>query len=423
MALKSGHGDLRNAQPAPFPIPNRLRSLVGSAALLCGALLAPAVLAPAAMAQGGGGEPILLGVSGPLTGPYAQYGAQWRRGFDLALEQINAKGGVLGRPLGIQFEDSQSDPKQTVAIARKFAADSRIVAELGDFTSAASMAASPIYQSAGLVQFGFTNSHPDFTKGGDYVWSNANQADEMPVLADYAVGALGLKRIAVLFINNDWGRTSKDLLAKAVAERGAAITGTEGYLADEKDFRSALVRVRDTNPDGIVLVSYYTDGAQITRQLREAGLTQPVVAAGSVYSPKFLELAGAAANGVHTTTPFFPEDPRPVVQSFVKAYTAKHNTLPDAYSSRAYDAVVVLAAAIEKGGAANGALANGAVERKAVREGLATLSGVPSVVYGTVQFDPQTRRVNKPLSIRLVVKDGAFALWDGAAGDAPRAAN
>ncbi len=398
----------------PSRIPNRLRSLVGSAALLCGALLAPA-----AMAQSGGGEPILLGVSGPLTGPYAQYGAQWRRGFDLALEQINAKGGVAGRPLGIQFEDSQSDPKQTVAIARKFAADSRIVAELGDFTSAASMAASPIYQSAGLVQFGFTNSHPDFTKGGDYVWSNApNQADEMPVLADYAVGALGLKRIAVLFINNDWGRTSKDLLAKAVAERGATITGTEGYLADEKDFRSALVRVRDTNPDGIVLVSYYTDGAQITRQLREAGLTQPVVAAGSVYSPKFLELAGAAANGIHTTTPFFPEDPRPIVQSFVKAYTAKHNTLPDAYSSRAYDAVIVLAAAIEKGGAANGA-----VERKAVREGLATLSGVPSVVYGTVQFDPQTRRVNKPLSIRLVVKDGAFALWDGAAGGAPRPAN
>ncbi|WP_298373129.1 ABC transporter substrate-binding protein [Azospirillum sp.] len=399
----------------PSRIPNRLRSLVGSAALLCGALLAPA-----ALAQSGGGEPILLGVSGPLTGPYAQYGAQWRRGFDLALEQINAKGGVAGRPLGIQFEDSQSDPKQTVAIARKFAADSRIVAELGDFTSAASMAASPIYQSAGLVQFGFTNSHPDFTKGGDYVWSNApNQADEMPVLADYAVGALGLKRIAVLFINNDWGRTSKDLLAKAVAERGAAITGTEGYLADEKDFRSALVRVRDTNPDGIVLVSYYTDGAQITRQLREAGLTQPVVAAGSVYSPKFLELAGVAANGVHTTTPFFPEDPRPVVQSFVKAYTAKHDTLPDAYSSRAYDAVIVLAAAIEKGGQAG----SGAVERKAVREGLATLSGVPSVVYGTVQFDPQTRRVNKPLSIRLVVKDGAFALWDGAAGGAPRPAN
>ncbi len=372
------------------------------------AVLLAASLSPA-LAQGGPAdpakEPVVIGVSGPLTGPYAQYGAQWQRGFDLALEQVNAAGGIQGRPLRLQFEDSQSDPKQTVAIARKFVGDPKIVAELGDFTSAASMAASPIYQNGGLVQFGFTNSHPDFTKGGDYVWSNApNQADEMPVLADYAVGALGLKRIAVLFINNDWGRTSKDLFAKAAAARGSEVVGAEGYLADEKDFRSALVRVRDTKPDGIVLVSYYADGAQITRQLREAGLTQPVVAAGSVYSPKFLELGGAATEGVHTTTPFFPEDPRPVVQSFVTAYTAKFTVQPDAYSSRAYDAAVLLAAVLQKSG----------TDRKAVRDGLATIADVPSVVYGTVRFDPATRRVDKPLSIRLVVKNGAFALWDGA---------
>lgn len=87
---------------------------------------------------------------------------------------------------------------------------------MGDFSSPASMAASPIYQTCGLVQFGFTNSHPDFTRGGDFVWSNAlNQAEEMPVLADYAVTALRLKRVALLFISNDWGRTSKDLFAKA----------------------------------------------------------------------------------------------------------------------------------------------------------------------------------------------------------------
>ncbi|MFD1624073.1 ABC transporter substrate-binding protein [Azospirillum griseum] len=359
-------------------------------------------------------EPVVIGVSGPLTGAYAQYGAQWQRGFDLALEQVNASGGVQGRPLRVQFEDSQSDPKQTVAIARKFVADSRIVAELGDFTSAASMAASPIYQNAGLVQFGFTNSHPDFTKTGDFIWSNAlNQAEEMPVLADYAVSALGGKRIALLFINNDWGRTSKDLFTKAAKERGAEVVGAEGYLADEKDFRSALVRVRDTKPDGIALISYYADGAQITRQLREAGLSQPVVAAGSVYSPKFLELGGAAVEGVHTTTPFFPGDPRPEVQTFVSAYTAKHGIDPDAYSSRAYDALLLLATVIRQSGP----------DRKAIRDGLATVKDAPSVVYGTVRFDPQTRRVDKPFSTRLVVKNGAFALWQPGSTDAAKAAN
>ena len=133
-------------------------------------------------------DPVVLGVSGPLTGPNAQYGAQWKQGFDLALEEFGGTVGPDKRPLVYQFEDSQSDPRQSVAIAQKFVADPRIVMELGDFSSPASMAASPIYQRAGLVQFGFTNSHPDFTKGGDYMWSNSTtQKDDAPGLADYTV--------------------------------------------------------------------------------------------------------------------------------------------------------------------------------------------------------------------------------------------
>src|SRR5579859_125388 len=139
------------------------------------------------------GEPIYIGVSGPLTGPNAQYGAQWKKGFDMALDEINTSGGINNRPLAYDFEDSQSDPKQSVIVAQKFVADSRIVVELGDFSSTASMAASSIYQRAGLVQFGFTNSHPDFTKaGGDYTWSNSvTQAQESPALADFAITTLG----------------------------------------------------------------------------------------------------------------------------------------------------------------------------------------------------------------------------------------
>ena len=136
-----------------------------------------------------------------------------------------------GRPLAYVFEDSQSDPRQSVTIARKYVADERIVVELGDFSSAASMAASPIYQAAGLVQFGFTNSHPDFTKGGDFIWSNAvSQADEMPLLADF-VRDLGLKRVAVLHLNTDWGRTAKDLFVAAIKEHGGEVVGSEAYLA------------------------------------------------------------------------------------------------------------------------------------------------------------------------------------------------
>src|ERR1700677_2764398 len=195
-------------------------------------LVRPAILAiglcalgaSTALAQAASGEPVTIGVSGPLTGQNAQYGAQWKKGFDLALDEVNAKGGVKGRPLQYVFEDSQADPRQTVAIAQKFVSDPKIVVELGDFSSTASMAASPIYQRAGLVQFGFTNSHPDFTKGGDCMWSTSiSQADEQPKLAAYAIKDLGLQKLAVLHLNTDWGRTSSDLFVKAAKDAGGTI--------------------------------------------------------------------------------------------------------------------------------------------------------------------------------------------------------
>jgi branched-chain amino acid transport system substrate-binding protein len=366
--------------------------------LAAGALIAPG----SALAQSK--EPILIGVTGPLTGQYAQYGAQWKRGFDIALDEINAAGGINGRQLAYVFEDSQSDPRQTVNIARKYVADERIVVEIGDFSSAASMAASPIYQAAGLVQFGFSNSHPDFTKGGDYVWSNAvNQKDEMPLLADF-VRDLGLKKVAILHLNNDWGRTAKDLLVEAVKQRGGEVVGSEGYLADEKDFRSAIVRLRGANPDSIALIAYYPDGAQLTRQIRQAGITQPIVAGGSIYSPKFLELGGDSVNGVLTTVPFFPGDPRPVVQSFVKSFTAKFGDEPDAYNGRAYDTMILLASVMRQFG----------TERKAIKEGLGKIKDVPSVVYGKVAFDTETRRVANPFVSRIEVKGGKWVAYEGA---------
>jgi branched-chain amino acid transport system substrate-binding protein len=349
-------------------------------------------------------DPISLGVSGPLTGSNAQYGAQWKTGFDLALDQINGSGGINGRPLRYVFEDSQSDPRQSVSIAQKFVNDPTIVAELGDFSSPASMAASPIYQRAGLVQFGFTNSHPDFTKGGDFMWSNTvNQADEQPALAEFTVTRLGLKRLAIIHLNTDWGRISKDIFVKAAKEDGAEVVAAEGFLPDEKDYRSTLVRIREAKPDGIVIIAYYADGALIVRQLRSAGIKLPVVAVSSVYSPKFLELGGDAVEGIYTKANFFPEDPRPEVQTFVKAYQAKYGKDPDTFAAIAYDTVVLLSEVIKQHG----------TERKAIRDGLASIKDVPSVIYGKVTFDPQTRRVLGAKTINLMIKNGKFALWDG----------
>src|ERR1700677_5181562 len=151
-----------------FSYSGRRRFLIHSVAA-CGVLCGLGMSAAFAQASG---EPVTIGVSGPLTGQNAQYGAQWKKGFDLALEEVN-KTGVKGRPLQYVFEDSRADPRQTVAIAQKFVSDPKIVVEVGDFSSTASLAASSIYQRACLVQFGFTTSHPKFPQGGDFIWSNS----------------------------------------------------------------------------------------------------------------------------------------------------------------------------------------------------------------------------------------------------------
>jgi len=346
-------------------------------------------------------EPILIGVTGPLTGDNAEYGKQWRKGFDLALGEINGEGGINGRPLEYVFEDTQSDPKQTPAVAQKFVANPKIVAVIGDFSSPASMAASPIYQRSGLVQLGITNSHPDFTSTGDYIWSNtSNQRDDAPYLAQLAVEVLGKKRLAVLYLNTDWGKTTSDLFIGKAKELGAEIVAQEAYLSNEKDFRPILSKARDANPDALILISYYNDGALIAQQRQAVGLDTTVVGIGSIYSPQFIRLGGEAAEGVFTATRFYPGESREEVQRFVQAYRAKYNEDPDNFSAVAYDGIKILAQVMRQYGA----------ERKAIRDGLEAIQDLDTVLYGKASFGPD-RRLENPHFLPLIVKDGKFELW------------
>lgn len=367
------------------------------------ALLGAATLAVAAPARAA--DDVRVGVSGPLTGEAAQYGEQWQRGFALALAVINGHGGGIGgRRLVLEFEDSQNDPRQAVAIAQKFVADPGIVAELGDFSSTTSMAASPVYQRGRLVQLGFTNSNPKFTLGGDYMWSpGASSNEEQPQLADLAIGRLGFRRPAVLHLDTDYGANAAQLFTLAAKQRGAEVVASQGYLPDERDFRSVLTRVKQARPDGLVLESYYSDAALIVRQAREAGLDVPIVGNGSMFSPKFIELAGAASEGVYTESEFVPQDPRPEVQAFVTAYRAGYNDDPDLFVALAYDAVILTATVLRQFG----------TDRQSFRDGLGRVRDVPSVVFGKFSFDTATRRVFGAKATGLVVRAGRFVVWDG----------
>ncbi|WP_428925748.1 ABC transporter substrate-binding protein [Marinibacterium sp. SX1] len=364
-----------------------------------GGLAMGLAMAGAAAAQ----DTITIGVTGPKTGPAAQYGQAWVEGFDLALDAINADGGINGTPLEYVFEDSQNDPRQTVAIAQKFINDPKIVVEVGDFSSTSSMAASPLYQRAGLVQFGFTNSHPDFTKAGDYIWSSSiPQSQEQPLLAEFAYEGLGMRKIAVLHLNTDWGTTAKNLFVEAFEALGGEIVAAEGYLPDEKDFRATLTRIKSAAPDGIMMESYYPDGALIARQVKDAGIEVPVLGVGSIFSPDFIELAGDASEGVYTTAYFSPSFPRAEIQDFVKSFEETYGHEPNSFNAMAYDAINILAAVMREYG----------TTREEIKDGLGQISGLPAVMFPEVAFDAETRRVSGPVITPLIVKDGAFEIYE-----------
>ncbi|MAQ85651.1 MAG: ABC transporter substrate-binding protein [Maritimibacter sp.] len=365
-----------------------------------GGLALGLAFATGAMAQD---DAITIGVTAPVTGPAAQYGEAWVEGFDLALETINAEGGINGTPLEYVIEDSQNDPRQAVAIAQKFIADPNIVVEAGDLSSTTSMAASPLYQRAGLVQFGFTNSHPDFTKTGDYIWSSAiPQSQEQPLLAEIAYNDLGMRKVAVLHLNTDWGTTAKNLFVESFEALGGEIVAAEGYLPEEKDFRATITRVMSGEPDGIILESYYGDGALVTRQVREAGIELPILGVSSLYSPDFLDLAGEFAEGVYTTTYFAPNIPRPEVQDFIAAFEEAYGHAPNSFNAMAYDTMNILAAVMREYG----------TSREEIKDGLGQISGLPSVIFRDVTFDVESRRVAGPEITTLVVEDGEFAIFE-----------
>jgi branched-chain amino acid transport system substrate-binding protein len=349
-------------------------------------------------------DPIIIGVSGPLTGAQAQYGVAWKKGFDLAIEEINAAGGIKGRPLQYLFTDTQNDPKQTVAVAQKYISDPRIVLATGDFSSTSSAAASALYQRAGLVQFGFNNSNPKFTDSGDFIWSNSpSQSSEAPAHAAY-VRDLGLKNVAVFQLNTDWGKVTGDLTIAALEKYGVKVASRETYLPDEKDFKSIISKVKALKVDGIVFVSYVNDAALLIQQLRGQGVTVPIVSNGSQATAQFPQLAGPSAEGVYVAGDFASDDPRPEVQAFAKKWKAKYNEDLEYFAVHAYDSLKLAAAVIEIGG----------TDRRAVRDAFAKVKNVPSVIYGTITgFNPVTRRVDEFLGARLIVKDGKLVAWNG----------
>jgi len=372
-----------------------------AAIALAGCSLTASASGPSGSASAG--STVYFGVSAAQTGQYAQYGEQFKKAFDLAAEEINKDGGIDGHPVALKYEDSQSDPKQSVTVAQKFVNDPQISLVFGDYSSAASIPASPIYTAGKLLQYGFNNSNPDFTvKGTEYQWSSAiTTSASYTWTADY-IKKQGIDSIGLTYLNTaDWGIPAYQAFKAEADKIGLTITDAEAIDPASDDYRPSLTKAVSGNPKAFAHIGYGPDAAKLVTQLRAIGFT------GTFYGGQDEESFDGTpdAEGSVIGTEFVSTSTSPEVQAFVKAFKAKYPEEKEVtlFEAGAYDALHVAVAAAKEGG----------TTRAGILKGFQTIKDVPSVVYGELSFDPETRRPASPQLTPTVLKNGAWVAIKG----------
>ena len=342
---------------------------------------------------------IAIGYQAPLTGEHAQYGDLFRKAGTMAVDNFNKAKKMPGVEIVLKFEDSKSDPKEGVNIARKFVDDKSIVGVLGDFTSTVSMASGHVYGEAGLPQLSPTSSHPDFVNVSKWQFQETiTQVQESPFNVQWAIEDLGAKRFAVVSIQNDYGRSLADTFEKTVKEAGKELVSKEYFNPGARDFRSILTKISRQKPDVIYLGMMYEEGAMFLQQSKQLNISIPCFSSGAIASPKLIELAGEAAEGLRTSAPFYVSIPLPVVKNFVEQYEKLYGKEPNWVAALSFDSANIMMEAIKRVGPD--------VTRAALRDSLAATKGFQGVT-GETTYDPVTRKPSKSL-FKLQVKGGKF---------------
>ncbi len=290
---------------------------------------------------------ITIGVAGPLSGSEAAFGEQFRRGAVKAVEDINAKGGVLGQKLVLAMGDDACDPKQAVAVANEMAAK-KVPFVAGHFCSGSSIPASDVYAETGILQISPASTNPKFTERGlPNVFRTCGRDDQQgQVAAEYIVKHFKGKVVGIVHDKSSYGKGLADQTREALAKLGVKDTVYEAIAAGEKDYSALVTKLKQAKVDVLYLGGYKTEGGLIVRQMRDQGLKTVLLGGDALVTEEYWAITGAAGEGTLMT---FSPDPRknPANAELVKYYRAQ-NYEPEAYTLYTYGTIQAWAQAAEK---------------------------------------------------------------------------
>ena len=361
--------------------------------LVLAALAVAGALAPAASAA----ETIRIGHYASLTGKDAAFGVATRKGVLLAIEEINAKGGVLGRKLEYRVEDIQSKQGESATAVKKLISRDKVAAVIGANSSANSLEAAPICQNARIPMMAISSTNPKVTEIGDHIFRICFiDPFQGAVLAKFARTSLKTKRLALLTSNNSpYSVGLSAVLRERFIALGGEVVAEQKFAEGDKDFRAQLTAIKAANPDVIAATGFYTEAALICVQARALGLTVPVIGGDGWEAPQLTQLGGKAVDNTYYCTYFSAENQDAEVQAFVRRYQARWNKeTPEGVSALGYDAMFVIAAAMEKAGTPSG---------PRFRDALAATKDFHGVT-GRTTIDAQ--RNSAKTAVMLAVKNG-----------------
>ncbi len=320
---------------------------------------------------------ILISTAGPMTGQYASFGEQMKRGAEMAVQDINAKGGVLGQKVALTIGDDACDPKQAVAVANKFVSQGvKFVA--GHFCSGSSIPASKVYSEENILQISPASTNPKLTdEGGPNVFRVCGRDDQQGIVAgQFLASKFGGKKIAILHDKTAYGKGLADETKKALNDAGISEAMYEAYTAGEKDYSALVSKMKQAGVDVFYLGGYHTEAGLMIRQAREQGYNVQLVSGDALVTDEFWKITGKAGEGTLMT---FSPDPRknpdaaPVVKKFRDG-----GYEPEGYTLYTYGAIQAWAQAAEKAGT---------TDTKKVIDALR--SGQFNTVLGKIGFDPK----------------------------------
>ena len=374
-----------------------------SSRLLLALALNFVVAVATSFAVDGAAEPIRFGHIASLTGKEAAFGVATRKGILLAVEEINAAGGVLGRPIEYLVEDLQSKPGEAATATKKLISRDKVAVVLGANASSNSLEAAPICQNAHVPMMAISSTNPAVTEKGDYIFRICFiDPFQGAVLAKFARDSLHAKRIALL---TSAGAPYSVGLSNVLRERftalGGEVVAEQKYAEGDKDFRAQLTAIRAAQPDVIAATGYYTEAALICIQARSLGVNVPVIGGDGWEAPQLTELGGKAVEGNFYSTYFSADNTAPEVRAFVRRYQARWNgEKPEAVSALGYDAVRLIAAAIAR---------IGTTEPAKLRDAIASTKDFPGVT-GRTTIDE--KRNSSKAAVMLVVRNGHTEFYE-----------